>query len=136
MIAVRDAEGGVAVEHEEVAVAGLLADQVDQAHGLLDVAGIRVEEDGVVLVALGRGDEEIGHVVAVQLALLLLHLVPLPIVAVGGMHLAEGLHRQEEDQLEVGHALARRRRAALQRGDETISGVALIPPMRECSAEF
>ena len=41
---------------------------------------------------------------AVQLALLLLHLVPLAVAAVRGMDLAEGLHRQEEDQLEVRHA--------------------------------
>ena len=66
VIAIRDAEGGIAMPHDEVAVAGLLPDQIDQAHGFLDIARVRVDEDSVVLETVGRGDENIGHVVAMS----------------------------------------------------------------------
>ena len=98
-----DAEGGVAVAHDKVAVAGALADQVDQVQRLFDGVGVGVNKDGAVAVAFGRGDVDIGHLAAVQGALLLLHLPPLRVVAMGRVDLAKRLHGEEEDQFEVRH---------------------------------
>ena len=78
-----------------------------------------MQEDRIVLVALGGGDEHLGHLVTMQMALLLLHLAPLPVGAMGGVHLAERLHRQIEDQLEVGHPAWQW--APFQCADETLS---------------
>ena len=94
---------------------------------LLAARRVRMQEDGAVLEALGRGDVEVGHVAAVELALLLLHLVPLAIGAVARMDLAEGLHRQEEDQLEMGHAPGHR--PAVQRGDESFARRHIFSPI-------
>jgi Acetyltransferase (GNAT) domain len=91
------------VRHEEVPVAGTLADQVHHPLQLVVRGGVGVDEDGAVLEALGRCDVEVGHVPPVQLALPLLHLEPLLVVSVDRVDFPEGLHRQEEDELEVRH---------------------------------
>jgi hypothetical protein len=56
-----------------------------------------------VLVALGGHNKEFRHLAPVQLALLLFHLRPLGITALGRVHLSEGLHGQKEDQFEMGY---------------------------------
>ena len=89
------------VVHQEVAVARALAEGVDEAIGDLLAARILVDEDGAVLVALGRREVERGHVRDMQVALLRLHLVPLVVASVVGVDLAEGLHGEEEDQFEM-----------------------------------
>ncbi|MEZ4719292.1 MAG: hypothetical protein R2851_24865 [Caldilineaceae bacterium] len=105
--------------HEEVGVAAALPDQVGDPHGLFHRVRIGVHEDGAVVEALGRVHEDVGHVPAMQFAFILLHLQPLVIAAVLGMHLAKRLHGEVEDQFEVGHAPGDR--ATFQRGDESFA---------------
>ena len=105
---------------DEIAVAGLLADQVDQAQGLLDRVRVGVDKNRVVLVALGGHNKDVRHLTPVQLAFLLFHLRPLRIIALGRVHLSEGLHGQKEDQLEMGHPALDR--PAVKGGRETLAG--------------
>ena len=105
--------------HDEVAVTRLVADEVDHPDGLLDRVRVRVDEDGAVAEAFGRGNVDVGHLQAVKLALLLLHLSPLAVEPVRRMDLSEGFHGQEEDQLEMGHQPGQR--AALEGGDKAFT---------------
>jgi hypothetical protein len=106
------------VTHDEVAVAGLFTNDIDQPNCLVHVVRVGVNEDRAVVEAFGSGDEDVGHVVAVQFAFLLLHLPPLAVIAMRRMHLAEGFHREEKDQLEMcgtRPVIGRRSSAAMKR---------------------
>jgi hypothetical protein len=67
--------------HQEVTIARLLTDDMDQASTLLKGSRIRLYEDSAVLVALCNRYVDIRHILAVQLAFLLFHLKPLLIVS-------------------------------------------------------
>ena len=82
--------------------------------------GVGMQKDGIVLEALRRLDENIGHVRPVKLTLFLLHLIPLVVAAMGGMNLTKGFHREEENQLEVRHTSDDG--AAFERGNKALSG--------------
>jgi hypothetical protein len=73
-----------------------------------------------MLIRAGRLHVHVGDVAEVQFLLGQRHLPLLPKVPVGGVKASEGLHRQEEDQLEVWHTAGRL--LAFQRQDECISG--------------
>ena len=107
------------MDHEEVLVAAAAADGVHEPARLFLVVGIRMEEDGAVVVTLGRGDEQVRHVLPVELPFRFAHLVPLMVAAMAGMDLAEGFHRQEEDKLEVGDQAGQR--TAFERRDESFA---------------
>ncbi len=112
VVAVGDGPGGVTVHHQVVLIAALFADLLQEALGVLRVPGVGVDEDGAVAVALGGLDVDVGHVGDLQFALVFAHLVPLGVDPVVGVHLAEGLHGEEEHQLEGGHLAADGRRSA------------------------
>ena len=77
-----------------------------------------MHEDGAVVEALRRGDVEVGHIAAVQLALILLHLFPLVVGTVGGMDPSKGFHGEKKDQLEMRRMAAGEGSASLQGMDE------------------
>ena len=107
------------MEHQEELVARLLPHDIHEPQHLLLASGIRVQEDGAVIIPPGGVDVQRGHVSSMQLTLPLLHLIPLVVSPVGRMNLAKGLHREEEDQLEVRHTALRR--PAFQRCNEPFS---------------
>jgi hypothetical protein len=102
--------------HEEIAVARLFADQIDQVQRLFYVIRVGMDKDGAVFEALGSLDIDIRHLCPVQPALFFFHLVPLLVEAMGGMHLAERFHGEEENQLKVRHTPADR--FTVEGGDE------------------
>ncbi len=108
------------MQHQEILVAGLLTDQVYETNGFFFGAWIRVHKDGGMLIPLGGGDEDVRHVIAVQLTFLLFHLVPLAVTPVTREHFPEGLHGQEEHQLHMGNSSSQR--LMVQSGDETFAG--------------
>ena len=79
-----------------------------------------MDEDGAVFKSLGGGDINIGHVAAVELAFVLLHLIPLVVLPLRWVDFTKSLHGQEEDQFKVWHAPAQR--TPFQGRDETLAG--------------
>ena len=94
VFAVGNAEGRVAVHHEKIPVAGLVADGFQQCADGFGIAGIGVDKDRVVVVSLGGHDKAVGDVVQMQSPLGSGHLIPLAVMAMLGVDLAKGLHRQ------------------------------------------
>ena len=75
---------------------------------ILNVPWIGMDKNSAVAISFCRIDIKLGHFIHMKAALPVTHLVPLLIKTVGGMHLAEGLHGQEKDQLKGGHLAADR----------------------------
>ena len=100
----RNAVGGVAVEHQEIGVAGFFSDAVDQFQALFDAARIGMQENRAVLVPFRSFDKDAGHVFPVELPLFLRHLKPLAVLPVTRMHLTECLHGEKKDQFKMRHA--------------------------------
>ena len=89
--------------HDIILVPALFPNQLQKPLGVLQPARIGVDEYGAVSVGPGRVYVELRHLVHVQAFLRTAHLIPLGVVAVGGMHLPELLHGQEEYQFECRH---------------------------------
>ena len=96
---VRDGPGGIAVCHDVILITALLPDQLQKPLGGLQPARIGMDKYGAVAVSLGRVYVELGHFVHVQALLPTAHLIPLGVMAVGGVYFPELLHGQEIYQL-------------------------------------
>ena len=118
-VAIWDAVSCVAVDHEEVPAADPVPNETYRSQRLFQSVGIRVQEDRAMLETFGSLNVGIGHILPMQLSLLLLHLVPLNVIAMAGVDLAKGFHSEEEDQLKVGHTP--HQGLTLQGGNETLS---------------
>ena len=81
-IPIGNSEGNIAVFHQEVTVAGLFPDDLDQAGTLIEISRVGMDKDCTVLITLGSGNQYACHILAVKLTFLLLHLKPLAVLPV------------------------------------------------------
>ena len=65
-----------------------------------------MHEDVAVILPLGDIEIELGLFVHVQVSLCSVHLLPMGVMPLGIVHLAEGLHGQEKHQLKGGYLAA------------------------------
>jgi hypothetical protein len=108
------------VHHEKVLVGCEAPDFVDELELLVKPAGVRMEEDRVVLIPFRRLYVNLRHLAAMETALGFAHLIPLIVGSLARMHLSEGFHREVEDELKVRHAAGEG--ATFESGDESFAG--------------
>jgi hypothetical protein len=89
--------------HQKVFVSTAFPNHIHYPQTFIKYAWVIVDEYGIVLITFCCMDVEIRYIFAMQLALLLLHLIPLGVGAMRGVNLPKSFHRQEEHQLEMWH---------------------------------